>query len=522
MEDSLLTFWFQTMRPYWFGCPVEIDAIVADKYKTILDADFEWMPYGNPDHILAHIVLHDQLSRHIYRGNPEQIALHDVKARELFAHIRDTVDDYSVPEHRCFALMPCRHTFKKSELEWCLHKVTEWRALHGSENVAIYRRFYQATVKALANINNTDNLSYSSAFNTNLNNIDILSTILDPESPRLQPLLQPLLSLKNDTNIVKHFRDCMDNYLITNAINTIAISVSGGVDSMVALYLANLLYGEKYHIKAISINYANRPEQYLEIDMVNRFCSIYSIQHYVRTISEIKRTRDLDREFYEQITRDIRFEAYKSISDCEITPVILGHNLDDCLENVFSNIKKQKNYNNLFGMEDVSKERDIIILRPLLKVPKSEIIAFAKEYGIPYTYDSTPDWSERGKLRDQLIPSFKAFDPSLVDGLVKMVNEFRGIYTIYKTSIPEIFYYETSCSIPTNGVVCILDYWKKIFTQIALHYGVDFVKNKSIKHFISILQRERTINNANNRITIAKQMVAQIDNDNSITIYIYK
>jgi len=535
MEEELLTFWFQTMRPYWFGCPLSIDQLVTDKYKTILDEDLSNENVTLPNHILAHIILHDQLSRHIYRGNKEQIALHDMKARELLSLIKDSVDDFIDPEHRCFALMPSRHTFDKKELEWCLQKVTEWRSL---DDAQIYRRFYQATVKALVNINNGYDIKFDYSFNPNLNNIDILSTILDPKSPRLKQRNEYTKLEYNDIkdlNIVKEFKQCLDEYIKAvkegekyvvgepPVFNEFAVSVSGGVDSMVALYLAEIIYYEDYNVKAVSINYANRREQELEIDMVNRFCSLYAIPHYVRTISEIKRTRDADREFYEQITRDIRFEAYKGISDYHntdgIMPVILGHNLDDCLENVFSNIKKQKNYNNLFGMEDVSMERGVRILRPLLNVSKAEIIEFANKFNIPYTYDSTPDWSERGKLRDQLIPSIKTFDPSLITGIVSMVNEFKGIYSVYKHSIPKIFYFETNCAIPMNEPVFILDYWKKIFTQIALHYKVDFVKNKSIKHFISVLQKKRTINNVNNRITIAKQMVAQIDTG-CINIYI--
>ena len=93
MEEELLTFWFQNMRPYWFGCPLSIDQLVTDKYKTILDLEYYIVNKEKKNHILAHIILHDQLSRHIYRGNKEQINLHDIKARELFSLIKDTVDD---------------------------------------------------------------------------------------------------------------------------------------------------------------------------------------------------------------------------------------------------------------------------------------------------------------------------------------------------------------------------------------------------------------------------------------------
>ncbi len=528
MAEELLAFWFQTMPPYWFGCPSHIDELITDKYKTILHVNLTTNFPKNKECILARIILHDQISRHIHRGNPDMIALHDVKARQLCNLIRDKVDEYLVPEHRCFALMPCRHTFQKEELEFCLQKVTEWRTL---DDKPIYKRFYQATIKALSKINTEKNLVYDSALNTNKNNIDILRTILDLRSPNIDNG-STLLDINNkiyqqfERNILGYLEEVNTNnkkYLghPPNNTNDIIISVSGGVDSMVCLYLASHM--KELHpnikVKAVSINYANRTEQSLEIDMVNKMCEMWKIPHYVRTISEIKRTRDSDREFYEQITRDIRFDTYIKVRDTTCSPVILGHNQDDCLENVFSNIKKQKNYNNLFGMEEYTLERDVRILRPLLNVSKAEIINFANEYNIPYTYDSTPDWSERGKLRDELIPNIKAFDSTLIDGIVQMVNEFKGIYNIYKTSIPKIYYYERECAIPINEPAYILDYWKKIFTQIALYYKVDFVKNKSIKHFISVLQKKRTINNVNNRITIAKQMVAQID-PGCINIYI--
>ena len=512
MEEELLTFWFQTMRPYWFGCPISIDNLVMNKYKTILDAKPEINNKENLYHILAHIILYDQLSRHIYRDIPEIIALHDKKARELFNLIKESVDEFTNPEHRCFALMPCRHTFNIIELEWCLQKVTEWRS---NNNIAIYRRFYQATIKAIVNINNKQDLLYISV----LNNIEILTTILDPNSPTINTTCH----LSNEIlhcNIYSKFKQSVNEYLHYFETNEIIISVSGGVDSMVCLYLAGSIFknNSSIKIKALSINYANRPEQKLEIDMVNHMCSIWNIPHYVRTINEIKRKRDTDREFYEQITRDIRFESYINIRDNNYVPVILGHNLDDCLENVFSNIKKQKNYNNLFGMEEVSKERDVIVLRPLLKVSKSNIIAFANEHDIPYTYDSTPDWSERGKLRDQLIPAIKTFDSSIISGIVNMVNEYKCIYNVYQNSMPTIFYYDdlNECSVSIQIKVYILDYWKKIFTQIALHYKIDFAKNKSIAHFISQIQ-----NGNESRITISKYMVACVILD-CLHVYIYK
>lgn len=44
------------------------------------------------------------------------------------------------------------------------------------------------------------------------------------------------------------------------------------------------------------------------------------------------------------------------------------------------------------------------VWRPLLTHVKDTIYAFAHHYGVPYFKDSTPSWSTRGKLRNQLMP----------------------------------------------------------------------------------------------------------------------
>jgi hypothetical protein len=67
-----------------------------------------------------------------------------------------------------------------------------------------------------------------------------------------------------------------------------------------------------------------------------------------------------------------------------------------------------------------------------------------------------------------------------------MVNEYKCIYNVYKNSMPIIFYYdelnEYSVSIPIK--VYILDYWKKIFTQMIVYMYI-FI-NKSFNSRLGI------------------------------------
>lgn len=55
-------------------------------------------------------------------------------------------------------------------------------------------------------------------------------------------------------------------------------------------------------------------------------------------------------------------------------------------------------------MTETSITNNVTVWRPLLSHTKEEIYAFAHQYGVPYFKDSTPSWSTRGKLRNQLLP----------------------------------------------------------------------------------------------------------------------
>ena len=68
------------------------------------------------------------------------------------------------------------------------------------------------------------------------------------------------------------------------------------------------------------------------------FCKYLGVPFYVRTIDEIQRTQDHYRDFYESITKKIRFDSYKFLGN----PVILGHNWNDCVENIITNINCAK------------------------------------------------------------------------------------------------------------------------------------------------------------------------------------
>ena len=515
---DIIKFWFNN-KNYWFGCPIEFDNLIINKYKNLLDLQLDLQLesqyyYDYCNELFGKIILLDQFSRHIYRNNNNKIKQFDKIAINLLNkhNIEDEnfIKQFS-PEERCFLIMPYRHTFNENYLIQCISLINKWKI---DTYHAFYRRFYQATLKALVKINNEKDINYvnhKNITNNCINNILDSNSIFDLDK----------LKLFNFNENSKIYKEFVKNLPITNKIY---VSVSGGVDSMVCLYLLYIYKKSLNHflidksqninleIGALSINYNNRHEQNIELFMVSEFCKYLEIDYYVREITEITRTRDSDRELYESLTREIRFNIYKKFN----CPIILGHNNDDCVENIFINLKNKAKYNNLFGMEIKSIEKDVTILRPLLNINKCDIIKFAQEHNIPYIYDSTCKWSNRGKLRDNLVPSINNFDSSIIPNLVTFIKNYNEIYKIYEKSIDNIEYYEDYCVIDHSNNILFFEYFKKLFNIICAKYNVKFIKNKAIEYLIECVG-----NNFKNRITLSKHLIAK-KIENKIKVFISK
>jgi len=84
--------------------------------------------------------------------------------------------------------------------------------------------------------------------------------------------------------------------------------------------------------------------------------------------------------------------------------VIFGHHRGDIQENVISNVMRGRGPGELSGMGPTSHVEGVHVWRPLLAHDKQRVYDFSRRYGVPYFRDTTPSWSTRGKLRNQLIP----------------------------------------------------------------------------------------------------------------------
>lgn len=531
-KGDLVSFWFQ-QKQHWFCQSDEFDSLIKSKYfkylnyslleKTCDEYKTQEILISEKRNYLYLILLCDQIVRHCYRENKNIIASYTNLVVDLSLQLvkHDLFQGYS-PEEQCFIMLPLRHSNKFTYNLFILRKSKE---LYSDKNHAIYRRFYVATLKNIAQLKNNDAFYSTVNFDESPETIENIKDILDDKSSKCIKYIPYKFETENEIII-----STLEKYIIKHKIRSFTISLSGGVDSMVLCYgLKTLQNKYKLDLQVIHINYNNRETSVYEKDLCVYWAHLLKIPIYVRSITEIKRTKDKDRDLYETITRDIRFGMYELLE----ASVGLGHNKDDKIENILTNIKKQRNYNNLFGMQEKHFDR-VEICRPFLNITKSEIYDFAQRMNIPFVYDSTPNWSERGKSRDILVPFLNNFDERILNGLeslssfiensVKMNQDFIKMLVHYQINFEEL---KKNSSIVGPKILAtihenILNYdentWKLILTEVCCNFKLPYISQKTCSN--SFMRLKKILSRENkNKITLNLNMYIEMKSSIKIVFF---
>ena len=385
--------WFNN-KNYWFSKDFEIDKYLSNKYFTPIN-NIIFNINDSKRQLITKIILLDQIPRHYQRINPHSninLFSYSKKATIISELILKKFNNFTV-DQLCFIYLPYRHINHISKICSIINIfINMYNLSYGTDKITCKKYIYNTLLKIYKQ-NNIDSLKN---YIIQKNGKILIKKVLDPNSIKVYN------NISNDKvyNIIKQ------QFLKLNSDFKIVISLSGGVDSMVLLHV---IYKLNYkNLIAVHINYNNHTQCNDELDFINYYCNKLNIKLIYRTIFEINRNQCHNnglRDIYEDITKQIRFDMYNLVSD-ENTYVILGHNKDDCFENIITNINNKKNYDNLSGMNYLSYIENINIFRPMLDIPKSDIINYANNNNIPYLRDSTPKWSMRGKIRDNIRPEF--------------------------------------------------------------------------------------------------------------------
>jgi tRNA(Ile)-lysidine synthetase-like protein len=469
---EFLKDWFRHPE-WWFKCDPSIDNYLTQNYSHLL----ETMQDKKEDiYDLYKVIVWDQLPRHIFRNQLAQHIITYYLQKALAIVLQRFHDERTMnylhqlyPHEVCFFLLPLRHSQQFRHIATAIHYI--WLRLekeNSEEGRDIFKRFLRASYQRMPIKEQAENI--------------ICYNIEQSSNQRLTEFIPTELKF---TNIPSR---------------RFIISLSGGVDSMVCSWILRHQYPSQRLI-AIMINYANRDTSFEEVEFVKRWCHKLDIELYVRHITEIHRPQCMKyemREIYESYTRQVRYEVYKTVwnmvyKENTLPSIILGHNKTDRFENIMTNMTYKVKYENLNGMEFEMIVDNINFYRPLLENFKEDIISFANNHDIPHLPCSTPTFSQRGKIRRNILPVLKEWNAQSIDGFFEMANIMTDMYDVFDKHLDIFIHrfqqtdqniYEIQ-NIGNNEIILKKLFWKSIFMKL---FGIT-VSNKSLDQFIEFLQR---------------------------------
>ncbi|CAH0369080.1 unnamed protein product, partial [Pelagomonas calceolata] len=399
---EVLDFWFKGAdrgRKLWFARGKDRDAadvLVRDRFAGVVEEALSgklehWR--RTPRGSIALVVVLDQLSRHVHRD--EDHTLTAKRAAEVYLEDFGRWDPHTslTPSQHAFGLLSMRHA-NRYNYE-VIEKLIERRQNHDKQEAEVLDKFRRATQRRRRE------RAEPPGGRPNLNGED--AELLDTRCTSGG-------TSSNDSEVhgvLKEFSKTHDKC---------AVSLSGGVDSMVLLYVLSKLTD----VSALHINYGNRPEADAEAAFLERWCASLQIPLKVLRMPSHLRRGVTDREQYEKEARELRFAFYRE----EGVPVLLAHHRGDVMENCISNALKGAGPLRLAGMNARDRLYDVEIRRPLLTLDKAQILKVAYDHGVPFFRDSTPAWSTRGRLRNEVLPLLKdVYGAGCLESLTQLAED---------------------------------------------------------------------------------------------------
>jgi tRNA(Ile)-lysidine synthetase-like protein len=462
MSQTISTFW--RLHPkYWIALgdtQAKADKEIYDKFYNVKLDDHDW---------IDQVIYLDQFTRHFQRAAPDtykisedDVGLARVRATQLVnsnIELLSELDEFEL----VFCLMPFKHVgdfefvFSTIHERWLVrhHEPLRTYPLLWKFYADSYTKYYSQPEiidigivydsKGICDYN-PDRICDSHPY---LYSAADWATGDPPKcaAPLIKALKEHIQELKTPTPLI--------------------VSLSGGVDSMVMCYLLRRV---GIPIVAVHIIYGNRVVSEEEFAFLRTYCRRLDVPLYAYRVEWLQRA-DAEREFYEEMTRRIRFAVYRSVGGSD-AHVALGHIQDDIVENIWSNLAHATHLTNLTKMSARETMEGVHIHRPWLSVIKSAVYAVSEAAGIPYLKNTTPSWSNRGKFRETFYAATHAqFGPSVDDKLLESARALAAQSDLVERLLYKPVYdswNETRMLDITRAVEAGLDSegWSQIFTTI--------------------------------------------------------
>jgi tRNA(Ile)-lysidine synthase len=195
---------------------------------------------------------------------------------------------------------------------------------------------------------------------------------------------------------------------------TVAVALSGGVDSVVLLHLLKARKG----VSALHVHHGLSRNANAWAAFCRKLCKDWGV-----ALKVTKVTVTPGGEGLEAAARAARYGAFAK-SPAEV--IALAHHLDDQAETVLMNLLRGAGMRGASGMRPLARFEGKLLARPLLAVPREAILAYARAHGLSWIEDdSNADVAlTRNFVRLRLGPLIETRFPAWKKSLARAARHF--------------------------------------------------------------------------------------------------
>ena len=227
--------------------------------------------------------------------------------------------------------------------------------------------------------------------------------------------------------MLERFLDNITTKKLFEASQKVLLAVSGGIDSMVMLYLFEKS-GFDYGI--VHCNFQlRRDESDRDEEFVKKQVLIHGVPSYFKKF-DTEEYAQINGISIEMAARELRYEYFEKIrAEHQYDFIATAHHSDDLIETFFLNLSRKTGIKGLTGIKDKSGR----IIRPMLFANRTDIEQFAAKNYIDFREDSTNSEVvyQRNFLRHRILPLFSALNPSFKKNILASIENLKDAETVY-------------------------------------------------------------------------------------------
>ncbi|WP_404822303.1 tRNA lysidine(34) synthetase TilS [Paenibacillus lycopersici] len=208
--------------------------------------------------------------------------------------------------------------------------------------------------------------------------------------------------------------------------DAVVVAVSGGPDSMALLHLLHRLSGpEGLSLVAAHVDHGFRGEESAnEAEAVRRYAAELGVpceSTYINMPAYIEESRMNG----QAASREKRYEYLHRVAHTYgASRIALAHHADDQAETVLMRVVRGTGIGGLAGIPISRYEKNVELIRPLLRRYKADILRYCEMWAIPYSHDSSNGKRHyfRNLVRLDMLPYLSGFNPQLPQSLVRLAE----------------------------------------------------------------------------------------------------